>query len=564
MTNSQQLLVEYVQTASETAFRELVTRYVDLVYSAAVRLVNGDTHLAQDVTQMVFVDLARTARTLSREVMLGGWLHRHTCFVARKTLRSNRRRQARERQVVEMNALEDHSAANLALVAPVLDDAINQLESEDRTAILLRFFEQNNFRSVGEALGSNEEAARKRVNRALGKLESLLKHRGVALSTTALGTALLTQVVTAAPAGLAANIAGIALAGAAAGSGTALTILKIMSMTKLKIGIISALVVAGVAVPVVMHQHAQTELREAKESLRQQTEENQHLALENEQLAQHGTPAGASVPASGGPSRELLQLRGEVGRLRLDNAETAEPVTHDAVEARYKHAQELAASGEKAAALKEFLWCFDVGMPRVAAYSGVRASFLLSSIAKLGEQYPEALAALQERRDQALQRMLASPTALDATMDFAALNRVLKEEQNTLAAFDQLPADDQRRQVLASSAYDQLVTAQRYGDALVGKSYAQVSAQFEMMSAERPLPPNIPNPEMIRKAQHDSLISSVAQNVEVFAGAGDLPHARTLAARLLAFDPSPETKALLQQHAVRAGQPDLLNAVPNP
>src|SRR5436190_18459727 len=113
MSETQTLLTEYVETGSEAAFRELVTRYVDLVYSAAVRLVNGDTHLAEDVAQTVFTDLARNARTLSREVMLGGWLHRHTCFVASKTLRSERCRLARERQAVEMNALEDHSAANL-------------------------------------------------------------------------------------------------------------------------------------------------------------------------------------------------------------------------------------------------------------------------------------------------------------------------------------------------------------------------------------------------------------------------------------------------------------------
>jgi RNA polymerase sigma factor (sigma-70 family) len=157
--------------------------------------VNGDTHLAEDVTQTVFVDLALMARALSREVMLGGWLHRHTCFVASKTMRGERRRQARERQVAEMNANEDHSAANLARVAPALDDAINQLGTEDRAAILLRFFEQRDFRSVGEALGSNEEAASKRVDRALEKLELLLKRRGVALSATALAATLATQAV---------------------------------------------------------------------------------------------------------------------------------------------------------------------------------------------------------------------------------------------------------------------------------------------------------------------------------------------------------------------------------
>src|SRR6516162_5756840 len=140
MTDSQQLLVEYVKTGSERAFHELVDRYVGLVYSAAVRLVDGDTHLAEDVTQMVFADLARLARNLSRDTMLGGWLHRHTCFVAAKTIRRERRRQSRERQAVEMNALQDHSEANLKAVAPILDEAINQLGAADRAAILLRFF----------------------------------------------------------------------------------------------------------------------------------------------------------------------------------------------------------------------------------------------------------------------------------------------------------------------------------------------------------------------------------------------------------------------------------------
>src|SRR6185436_17465648 len=177
--NNQNLLAEYVQTGSDAAYRELVTRYVDLVYSTAVRLVAGDTHLAEDVTQTVFVDLARLARTLPADVMLGGWLHRHTCFVAAKTMRSERRRQSRERQAVEMNALQNDSGADFSRVAPMLDEAINELGDADRTAILLRFFEQRDFRSVGLVLGSNKDAARMRVTRALEKLESSLKRRGV-------------------------------------------------------------------------------------------------------------------------------------------------------------------------------------------------------------------------------------------------------------------------------------------------------------------------------------------------------------------------------------------------
>src|SRR3954471_22982526 len=113
MTESRQLLLEYARTNSELAFRELVTRYVDLVYSTAIRLVDGDTHLAEDVAQTVFVHLARKARTLPRDVMLGGWLHQDTRFVAARAMRTERRRQSRERQAVEMNTLQDHSEANL-------------------------------------------------------------------------------------------------------------------------------------------------------------------------------------------------------------------------------------------------------------------------------------------------------------------------------------------------------------------------------------------------------------------------------------------------------------------
>jgi RNA polymerase sigma factor (sigma-70 family) len=202
MTDSQQLLAEYRQNGSDAAFRELVTRYVDLVYSTALRLVEGDTHRAEDVAQTVFVDLARKARTLPHEARLGGWLHRDACLVAGHTMRGERRRQSRERQAVEMNVLGNHSEADFSRVGPLLDAAINELEEADRTAILLRFFEQQDFRAVGQALGSNEDAARMRVNRALEKLESLLNQRGVTTSAGALAIALSANAVQAAPVGL--------------------------------------------------------------------------------------------------------------------------------------------------------------------------------------------------------------------------------------------------------------------------------------------------------------------------------------------------------------------------
>ena len=219
MTDARTLIAEYVRTGSEPAFRELVRRYVDLVYSTALRLAGGDAHRAEDVAQTVFVRLARKAGSLSGEVSLGGWLHQDTCHVAATVMRGERRRLARERQAAEMNALQDHSEPDFSQVLSLLDEAINDLGNEDRTAIILRFFEQCDFRSVGESLGSSEDAARMRVNRALEKLHGLLRNRGVALSTAGLATILGTKVVAAAPAGLATGIAGAALGGAAANSG---------------------------------------------------------------------------------------------------------------------------------------------------------------------------------------------------------------------------------------------------------------------------------------------------------------------------------------------------------
>jgi RNA polymerase sigma factor (sigma-70 family) len=320
MTDSQRFLADYVTNGSEQAFRELVTRYLDLVYSTAIRLVGGDTHQAEDITQTVFVDLARKASTLPRDLMLGGWLHRHTCFVASKVMRGERRRQFRERQAVEMNALQDHSQANLAQVAPILDEAINQLGADDRTAILLRFFEQRGLRSVGEALGSSENAAQKRVTRALEELCALLKRRGVACSAAALGTALASEAVAAAPVGLAATVSSVALAGASAGTATALTLLRIMTMSNLKLGI-SALVVAGATTTLVVQHQSQTKLREDNESLQQQVTQ---LQSENGRLSNLVARADSLQSVADNQRNELLNLRSEVARLRADSRDLAQ------------------------------------------------------------------------------------------------------------------------------------------------------------------------------------------------------------------------------------------------
>ena len=263
MTDTQELLAHFVQNGSEPAFRELLTRYLDLVYSTAVRLVDGDTHRAEDVAQIVFADLARMASKLSGSTTLGGWLHRHTCFVARTVMRGERRLQARERQALEMNALNDPNDSVLAEIAPVLDEAIQELGADDREAILLRFFERRNLRSVGEALGITENVAQKRVSRAVQELGTLLQRRGVALSAAALASGLAAGAVTAAPAGLASGILGSVFAAAGAAGGAGLTSAKVAVMAKLKVGIVGAIVVAGAVTALFLLNQSKPRLPEA-------------------------------------------------------------------------------------------------------------------------------------------------------------------------------------------------------------------------------------------------------------------------------------------------------------
>ncbi len=311
MTDSQTLVWEYARSGSEPAFRELVARYLDLVYSSALRLVGGDAQLAEDVSQTVFLNLARKAHRLPRGVMLGGWLHRDACYAARALMRRERRRQKRERQAMEMSSMEDHSESNLAKLAPLLDEAIEELKAEDRTAILLRFFEQRDFRSVGEALGSNEDAARKRVARAVEKLHGLLRGRGVSLSAAALGTVLAAETMTAAPGGLAASIAGAALAGAGAGAGLSATLLKMATMTKIQSGVLAAVVLVGAATSVVIQRQAQAALRAQEESLGRQSAELARQQAENERLAGlvQGSPRVNSLD-------DLASIRNEIESLR--------------------------------------------------------------------------------------------------------------------------------------------------------------------------------------------------------------------------------------------------------
>jgi len=321
MTDTQQLLAEYARSGSDAAFRELVARYVDLVYSTALRLVEGDAHRAEDVTQAVFVDLALRARKLPANVKLGGWLHRDACFVAAHTMRGERRRQSRERQAMEMNALQNDSEADFSQVAPILDEAINELEERDRTAILLRFFEQHDFRAVGQALGSTEDAARMRVTRALEKLETLLKRRGVTTTAAALSVVLTTNAVQAAPVGLAVTISTAATALAA--TVTTTTIATTATVNWLNMKTIASMVAAALTAGTATHFVQQREAHRLRDENQSLTRQHEQLVAERDNALSAASDRGKQVEQYQKERSELLRLRGEVAVLRRQTNELA-------------------------------------------------------------------------------------------------------------------------------------------------------------------------------------------------------------------------------------------------
>jgi RNA polymerase sigma factor (sigma-70 family) len=338
MTPDSELLRRYVGTKSEEAFAELVRRHVNLVYSAALRQVNGDAHLAQDVAQTVFTDLARKAAPLSRRATLTGWLYTSAHFAAGKIARTENRRRNREEQFMREPISETAPELDWEKLHPVLDDAMHELKEADREAVLLRFFENRPFAEVGGKLGLNENAARMRVERALEKLRAVFLRRGIA-ATTVLASVISANAVQIAPAGLAATLTSASLA--AAGTGT-LTFLKLMTMTKLKLGL-SALVIAGATTALVVQHQAQIKLREENQSLRQQMAK---LQTENERLSKHSfTPRLPAPPmhvtASTNAPAEDLQSTNLFARFK----DKAPKLTAEQVEAYLK------ANGRKASSL---------------------------------------------------------------------------------------------------------------------------------------------------------------------------------------------------------------------
>jgi len=319
--NDMDLVREFARHNSEAAFTELVRRHINLVYSVARRCTGNDGD-AQDVTQAVFIILARKAAGLREKTLLTGWLYETTRFAAARLLRTNARRHAREQEAYMQSTLTEADTSVIwEKLAPHLEDAMGKLNAADRELLVLRFYENKTGAETATLLGIREDAAHKRVTRAIEKLRKVFVKRGVTLSGAAIAGAVSANSVQAAPAGLAAIISASALSGKTLTTAAIIAVTKAIAMTTLQKTLITAALVTTVGAGI-FEAHQAAQLREQNQALQQQQvlltaqvrQLNQSLADATNQL--FSLLAENAHLKSNSNEEALLQLRGEVTQLK--------------------------------------------------------------------------------------------------------------------------------------------------------------------------------------------------------------------------------------------------------
>jgi RNA polymerase sigma factor (sigma-70 family) len=324
-----ELLQQFAHNRSDEAFALLLKRHLDLVYSAALRQVRS-SQLAEDIAQSVFLDLSRNADKLKPDTLLTAWLYSVTRRTAIDVVRSESRRQLREQIAVELADMKSPDAP-WKEIEPLLDAAMETLDEQDRSSILLRYFENKSLREIGQTLGTSDDAAQKRVSRAVERLREYFLKNSIAVGSAGLATLLSAHAVQAAPLTLAATISSAVGIGLAVNTIGTLTVGKILIMTTAQKALLTTTLIlaAGTGIyQTYQASHLRKELRLVQDQQTPLLTQNQQLQEQGHAAARELGLAREEIAKLNQQTKEIYKLRGEAGRLQQSQQELAQLKAH--------------------------------------------------------------------------------------------------------------------------------------------------------------------------------------------------------------------------------------------
>lgn len=555
MNSDKQLLKAFAGKRDERAFRLLVDRHADWSYGIAVKWVGGNSHLAEEVCQSVFLRLAQNAGSLVERETIGGWLYVTLKYVAMNKLREETRRKKRE-EIYAMQLEKEEGPDVWQGDDQVLSDALDELKEVDRDAVCLRFFEGLSFRQIGQRLGVEENAARMRIKRALGSLQGLLAKRGVRTSSAALSGGLSAQISSAAPVGLAAAISEAAISSTLVGLsaptlGASLVIMKTKIVTATAVAV--ALVAGGTAVYQWDDaQSLRTELELVLEGQQVSLERIQVLETKLEGALATGRSV-AGVRSSEGDDPVVLESKAPVA--------VTKQLTRDFVLDEYRRAKDLLRSGNTSEAAKLLFWVLDDGISEVSSLEGYKGA-IVESLGEIAQKHPSVHRELSFRRDAIQKAIVESPgSGLADYNDLRAwhkMNQSLGEESASLETLDSLE-NPGLEGALKRVMSDTLVREQRYEDAVWPGMGAQAMSRFEQMLQPPQGDMSEAQLKSVTDRKHELARASMGLALEALAGAGKNEEALSLIENVLERDSSDETLDTISQGLQRADRSWLLD-----
>lgn len=441
-------LKEFVQNGSQEAFKEIVQIHLPLVWSTARRQVQ-DSHLAEDVAQQVFALLAQKARTLSDDVILSGWLYQATVHTASKVQRQEHRRTTREQQAANLMSDSTQESA-WSQIEPLLDSAMSELDERDRDAIVLRYFEKKSLKDVGAALGINDDAAQKRLSRAVEKLRQYFAQHSQAVSATTLIAGLGVGAIQPAPAALLASITSTAVSSLPAASN-----LTLISWTMIK-PVAATIAIVGLAATAVVQ-------RNTNQSLRAELDETRTALAE---LNQTPPTNNSPHPPKLADESELLRLRAEVARLRtaateLDQTKADFASFREAAERAWQQTRQnqspiISVASSNITRTVRYLQQAGLGL-RMIAESKSDTEFFVD-----GKATPEFVKAFGN--EAAVRKVFENVTLL--VNNASEINRLVSEQPDTVVGYStKATQDDEGRWVRSYLTADGSVTRLRHTSA---------------------------------------------------------------------------------------------------